>query len=237
MPSMALFPPCVPACLGGFDILMILGVITVGAFGMLFFSYWPYRAALNALARGPLAGKPAALFILALLGAALWIAATWGFMVSVMSINERKTMPLFVLLGLAGTIGWFVLLVGYLSGRKRRADVAAEKLSAVPRFQVWFQDLLVALLCYGSGMTILAAAGDFNRSRADEFLPWAVYLFVAGSLGLLIATDVARRSAFCQRPLPRAGFYVAIFALFPLTLPVALLAWWRWRRTLVKAGT
>jgi len=221
--------------MGGGDILMILAAITVGAFGLLFFSYLPYRAAVNALACGPLMGKPATLFVASLVGGILWLAATWGCMVAVLSANERGFAPLLIVLGLAGCLGWFAMLVAYLAGRRRKKEQVAEK-AASPRLQVWIQDLFTALICYGAGLTILAAAGDFNRARADEFLPWAVYLFVAGSLGLLVAADVCRRSPACQRPLPRATLFVGIFTLFPATLPLALIAWWRWRRALVKAS-
>jgi len=234
MISMASSLPFALACMGGPDILMVLAAVTVGGSGLLFFSYLPYRAAMNALARGPLLGKPATLFAASLAGGVLWLAATWGCLVMVLSVKAVGFAWLVIVLGVAGCLGWFVLLVAYWSGRHSKKKQAAK--TSVPRLQVWMQDLFTALLCYGSGLTILAAAGDFNREHAEDFLPWAVYLLVAGTLGMLVAADVCRRSPTCQRPLPRAVLFVGIFTFFTPTLPVALLAWWRWRRALAKAS-
>jgi ABC-type Na+ efflux pump permease subunit len=220
--------------MGGIDILFILAVMSFGSVGMLFIFYWPYRLAMNALAQGPLMGKPLALFTTAFLGAVVWCGAIWAGMVTAFEIKNAFGVWMFVLLGAAGTVGWLIMLVAWLAGRKRA--VQSEKPPPPPKLQVWAQDLVVAMLCYGAGLALLAQYFGQNRSHMDDFLCWAVYLFIAGSFGLFVAADLCRRTETGQKPAARAGIFVAIFTLFPATLPLALLAWIRWRRGMKRAG-
>lgn len=222
-----------PACMGGIDILFILGVMSFGSVGMLFVFYWPYRMAMNALAAGPLVGKPLALFSAAFLGAIAWCGALWGGMVMLFEISSSLGVGLFLLLGAAGTIGWLIMLIAWLATRK---PAPAGTAAPAPKLQVWAQDLLVALVCYGLGLSLLAAFFGLDRGKMDEFLGAALYLFVAGSFGLFVAADLSRRSASAQQPVSRAAIFAGIFTVFPATLPFALLAWYRWRRGLAKTS-
>lgn len=218
------------ACMGGIDIVVILAALIGGGTGLLFFTYWPYRAAMNNLARGPLFGKPLALFIAAMVGCAVWLGGTWMIIVAALSLQKGLEGPLIVL-GVMGSLGWMVLLAAWLSTRRRREIPAAP----VAPMQVWFQDLIVAVLCYASGLTIVAGFNGFNPARAEEFFPPAIYLLAAGSFGLFVALDLSRRSAWGQEPLKRASIFVGIFTLFPVTLPAAVAAYWRWRRAIRRA--
>lgn len=97
-------------------------------------------------------------------------------------------------------------------------------------FQFWTQDLLLALLCYGAWLALLSSS---FITDACPFLIRAGYLLVAETLALLFAIDLSRREDWTRAPLHRGLVFILAFALFPLTLPLALIAWWRWRRTLV----
>ena len=227
-------------CVSGPEILVILGLMAAGSVGMLFVFYWPYRVAMNALAKGPLMGKPLAYFGAAFFGAIVWVGGLWGGLALAFDIKEKWGVALFLVLGLAGTVGWLVLLVQWLAGRRRTTSSEPSSTSSppppTPKLQVWAQDLVVAMLCYGTGLTLISAYYGLDRSQMAAFLAWAVYLFFAGSIGLIAAADVCRRSAAGQEPAPRAAVFALIFALFPATLPVALLAWFRWRRGLSRAA-
>ncbi len=223
------------ACCSGLDILLILAAIFFGGTGLLFFTYWPYRAALKHLAAsGRLSGKPFTLFGAAFGGACIWIGGTWLGLAGVLRMtNERSaTFWLIAVLGIVGSVGWVLLLIMWLATRRRKTQPS----ETVPPLQVWFQDLIVAMLCYGAGLTIAGAMNDFNRTRAEEFLPLAIYLLMAGSFGLFVALDIARRSPWGKEGVKRALMFVMIFTVFPVTLPIAMLAYWRWRRALKYAA-
>lgn len=213
------------ACMGGGDILIVLALILGGGILLQVLAYLPYRWAMNALARGSLFGKPLALFVASVGGL---FFCSFGMLIAVGVLMSGNALQILTgVLSIGGAFSFFALGVGWL---KSREPMTSAKLP----FQVWFQDMIVAMICYGAGLTIIAAAGNFNSGRAEEFLPWAVYLLLAGTCGLFAAVDVSRRSELAQRPGTRAGLFVAIFTVFPLTLPLALLAWWRWRRSLKK---
>ncbi|HYF48465.1 MAG TPA: hypothetical protein VEJ63_03615 [Planctomycetota bacterium] len=220
------------ACCGGVDILLLLFVFVVGGSSLLFFTYLPYRAAMNSLGRsGKLSGQPFTLFGLSFLGSLLWLGGTaLGTMALVeLDRNAGVAVPLIVALALMGAIGWRVLLIAWLTSKKPRNRKVE---TPVPPLQVWFQDLLVAILCYGAGLTIAATFADFNPKRADEFLPIAIYLLAIGTFGGFVSLDIARRSPWGKDPLKRALMFILIFSIFPLTAPLALIAYWRWRRAL-----
>ncbi|HYG74683.1 MAG TPA: hypothetical protein VEK08_06750 [Planctomycetota bacterium] len=223
-----------PACMSGPDILILLAAITLAPTGLVFLTYWPYRWAMNALACGPLFGKPLALFAAAIGGAVLWIGSVAGITTSVISAGGNGFVAL-AIVGAVGSLCFLVFIIAWLL-RPRSQVSAPTNGNATPPLQVWMQDLIVALLCYGAGLTIISAVNNFDRNRADEVLPYAIYLMVAGTFGLLAALDVSRHSEAGQRALPRAGIFVGIFTLFPVALPVALLAWWRWRRALTRSA-
>ena len=71
-----------------------------------------------------------------------------------------------------------------------------------------------------------------NAAHTDQIIPNALYVLLAGTLGLLFAIDICRRDERTQNPANRAMTFIAVFVAFPLVLPVAVISWWRWRRTL-----
>jgi len=217
------------ACISGGDILVLLAIMAGASIGLLFLTYWPYRWAMNALARGPLFGKPLPLFVAALAGGIAWVAGTWGTASVLFHGGDEMWLAA---IGGIGAITLCGMIIVWLATRKK-SDVAAP--APVQPIQVWMQDMIVAVLCYGAGLTLISAFTDFDRNRAEEVLPYALYLMIAGTIGLFVSLDVSRRSPLGQQALPRAGIFISIFTIFPATLPVALLAWWRWRRAITKS--
>jgi len=217
---------------GGPELALLLLAIPIAGAGLLFFCYWPYKAAIAGLAKGSLMGRPMALFCAAMLGGLAWCACFCAAIVFLLKIPPGGGVFLLVALSLAGGIGWAVMLFAWLFGRKQPMPAMFPQ-TPKPKLQIWAQDLVVALLCYGTGLSILNLIFEGkDQSHMDTFLSWAFYLLVAGTIGLLISADVCRRSASGQEPVKRGAIFVMVFTLFPLTLPFALIAWQRWRKGL-----
>ncbi len=228
---------------GPLEIVIILGVMALGSSGLTFFLYWPVKLGVDALAKGPLLGKPLGLFCVALAGAAGMVGLSGLLAGWVQNHDHRHEFDFIgiLLASLAGMAGWVYLLARWYSerqNRKREEILRKQRGEAplpTPRFQVWFQDLWVAMLCYGAGLALSNQWAVSENWHTREFIMLAAYLFGAGVIGLLVSVDICRRSEHGQSSLKRAGIFTGIFTLFPLTLPLAIPAWWVWRRALVKA--
>jgi len=215
--------------MGGTEILIILGIMFVGGLSLLALSYIPYRYAVRKLAQSSTPRSPARLF-----AATLCMTLIWASVLALLNFlfldHDSKGQ---VLMGFCATLGSLVFLLFLLL--KSAPGASSGSISGVRErgaFQIWAQDLFIALLCYGAGLAILSALFQYDRTRAYEFLPWAAYVFLAGAVGFLFAVDFCRRQDWTQMPLKRATVFIAVFTFFPLILPLALLAWWRWRRAL-----
>ncbi len=64
----------------------------------------------------------------------------------------------------------------------------------------------------------------------------AAFFLVWEGLGLYVALDVCRYSAFLQRAKPRAYFVLGNQMLFIFLLPLGLVAWHCWHRARWQAG-
>lgn len=216
------------ACMGGPEIFIILGIVFVASIGLFVLSYIPYRYAIRKLAQSDTKRGPAVLF-----GATLCITLAWAGILYLLNVSfvarDNKQQ---IAIGFCATLGSLMMLLLLLLKSNPADAGTTSTVTQRGRFQIWAQDLFIALVCYGAGLAILSAIFGYDRSRTDEFLPWAGYILLAGTTGLLFAIDLCRRETWSQTPLKRAMVFVAVFTFFPLILPLALLAWWRWRRAL-----
>lgn len=214
------------ACMGGIDIFLILGIMFLAGVGLFAVSFIPYRFAIRKLAQSETKRGPAALF-----GATLCITLAWAGILYLLNVSfvahDNKQQ---IAIGFCATLGSLMMLLLLLLKSNPAESGTTSTVTQHGRFQIWAQDLFIALVCYGAGLAILSAVFGYDRSRTDEFLPWAGYILLAGTTGLLFAIDLCRRESWA--PLKRAIVFVVVFTFFPLILPLALLAWWRWRRAL-----
>lgn len=207
-----------------------LGLAILSGAAILAASIIPYFRLTRKLARLE-TRYSAALIFLATLGLTL---AWWGLpalFVKFLIEDALNTGSLFVF---AGAFGITLFLIGLLSDAPQ-TTLVPNACNAQPSrgpFQLWAQDLLIALLCYGADLALLSVVFDSYRFRVEELAGWPLYVLISGACGLLFAVDLCRRQNWSQTPAKRAAVFVAIFTLFPLTLPLALMAWWRWRRLL-----
>jgi len=218
------------ACMSGSAMLVILAIMAFGGLVLFFITLVPYRYALRAIAKSRTDFSPASLF-----GATLCVTLIWaGALYLTVGLFSDSLDKQELAVAFCGSLGSVLMLLFLLlrsnPGKTNEKGAIADDTSKP--FQIWAQDLFIALVCYGAGLAILSAVFNYDRSRVYEFLPWAVYVLLAGSMGLLFAIDLCRRQAWTQIPAKRAGVFVAVFTFFPLTLPLAMLAWWRWRRAL-----
>ena len=228
------------ACVDPNFILFVLLLMPLVPIGLCFYLYAPLSFGVKALAKGPLHGRPLALFAAAL-GIGVAVSAVGGlalYFISGSWMHEFNT----VYFAGAGLFGW---LCWNLNSSTRNAKAHFDErlrkargipMPAKPKFQIWFQDLTVAILCLGTGLALGRSYANTSCFTTQEFLLLASYLLMASVVALLVAVDVCRRSATGHDAIKRAGIFASIFALFPLTLPAAIPAWWMWRRAL-KAQT
>lgn len=219
------------ACVSGFQILIMLGVMLIGGLVLFAVSLIPYRHATRALAGPDKHLSPAQVFAATAALTLLWAGSLVGIVA--LLVHQLTTTSGVLICGAAGAI----LLMGLLvfNANAERPKIAHDARNARAQrgpFQIWAQDLFIALVCYGAGLAIVSKLFGPDASRISEFLPWAIYVLFAGTLGLIFAVDFCRRETGTQAASKRALVFVVVFTLFPVTLPLALMAWWRWRRTL-----
>jgi len=222
------------ACVDPIQILLMLGIVFVGTPILFAASLIPYRKVLKALAKSDTHYSPAVLF-----GATLGVTLLWaGVLATIVAIFAKNLDRGGYGVLYCGAFGSAVLLM-YLQANsgstKKNRDFPAVARNVQPQrgpFQVWAQDLFIALVCYGVGLLILSKVMGPDTRHMDDFVRWAMYVLLAGTIGLLFAADFCRSQEWTQLPQKRAMIFVSVFTIFPLILPLGVMAWWRWRRAL-----
>lgn len=217
---------------------MLIGIPLVLGVGGLVAAFF-VKKHFEGLARGAYFGRPVALFGIGIGGAMLPAVLVLKGVVPGLIIEcptARLLMAMSVAI-LGGT--WALMVLNWSRNRLQETPESfpIENTLGALRLQLWFQDLLIAALCFGFGAALVTSIfKDINQQTPHLMLQVLLYLFIAGSFGMFVAADVSRRSAFGQNAPMRAGIFVTIFFLFPLCLPLAAVAWWLWRGALKKSA-
>lgn len=221
------------ACVDPIQILLMLGIMFIGGPMLFAASLIPYRKAVKALARSKTHHSPAVLFG-ATLGLTLLWAGVLAMIVAIFANNLDNDGYAVLLCGLFGSVMLLSVLLTQLDQPEKHEFPVGSRNVQPQRgpFQIWAQDLFIALLCYGAGLAILSKVIGPDTRHMDDFVRWAMYVLLAGTIGLLFAVDFCRRQEWTQLPQKRAMIFVSVFTIFPLILPLAVMAWWRWRRAL-----
>jgi hypothetical protein len=95
--------------------------------------------------------------------------------------------------------------------------------------QFWFQDLLIAAICFAVGLLMLNLELDRPQDMM-VFAPWAAGLLCVGTLGLYIGVDVATDSRWAHQSIPRGIFFIVIFTAMPLFFIPTVIGWRIWKR-------
>lgn len=215
----------------GTDALLYIACLAIlGGVALLAGSIIPYFKLTRKLARLETRYDAAVLFLATLSLTLVW----WGLPALFIRCAAEQALNAGALIAFAGVFGVALILIGLLSDAPKTAllenagDIQPER----GPFQIWTQDLIIAVLCYGAGLALLHVVFGSYHIRVDGLLGWPLYMFIASASGLFFAADLCRRQTWGQTPTKRAAVFVAVFVVFQLTLPLALLAWWRWRRVL-----
>jgi hypothetical protein len=211
-------------CISERDILILLllyvvipGILALiaGGFGVA----WGIRRLAQAAQSGKSAGRPLRLFCKALL-------IPLGSSVLLYTLFAQQTM-----MGVfaVATFGALVLVLIALNlSRRQEVPVPLAKSSSRPAF--WLQDILIAVLSYGSQLTLICAHGPSNA-----IIHLLLAIALSGVLAFAIASDVARQSALGEDPLWRALLFAVIVLINPLAFFAIGLAWFMWRKGLKRA--
>ena len=192
--------------------------------GALVLTWWLFRACLIADIGGNLRDSPMRQFGVALLGAGIWLAVTCiatfylAFYFPGVDFSVGAS-------ALAGTgIVWLVRRV--LRWLHPSKVIMRENLRSTRRLQFSCQDLVVAALCYGLGMTLVASSGEWDRS---ELLLWCVVLIPTQLVALIALADVRRWLARPEAPASRIAASCCAHLFFLALVPAAVAGWLMWR--------
>jgi hypothetical protein len=228
MPESLFVIACGPR-IDDFAIFSALGGIA--AVGLLLSAglYLPYRKVVRSLNDSPLAQIIVGIMVAGLaLGLSGFGALFGGVFLGLVLAEAFKDAHAVVYLSLVALAGIGVWLWVYAI--KTRDKTTRETASAP--WQLQLQDLLVASVCFATGLAILSGSLE-HPDRPEEFAPFAAYLLAVGTVGLFIGVDVCRHSAGLQRPMSRIAAFVIIFTLMPfgwfLIVPVWLVRRRHWK--------
>jgi hypothetical protein len=211
---------------------VVIGVLAVcGVFAAAASTHVARRASdsfLNNLASGPLWGKPLTLFTVAFAVPAVLFATCSYALAARLQFLDHLLLTINVVL-VAGVLGSLAYV-----WRNEPVNSPLPAVDAAPLRQIWFQDLIIAMICYAIGLTILWNLPALHAHESQRFFVWMLYVFGVGSGGLLLSLDLCRRSALGTGALPRAVVFTSIFTIMPVLWPVALFAYSSWRKALAR---
>jgi hypothetical protein len=186
---------------------------------------------LSHLASGPLWGKPLTLFTVAV-GVPALLFAICSYVLAVHLKSSTFVDHLLLTLN--------VVLVSAVLGslvyvwRNEPVNASEPAVDTPPVRQIWFQDLIIAMICYAIGLTILWNIPVLHANESRRFFILIFYVFGVGTGGLFMALELCRRSALGASALPRAAVFTAIFTIMPMLWPVACFAYSSWRNALAS---
>lgn len=149
-----------------------------------------------------------------------------------------------ILLGV-GLVGWGIKSYQWWKQRSlretRKAEYKRRNLELPPVYkppkpQIWMQDLFIAVLIYGTVLTIMLPKTDSWLVGPGVVAACVAYYFFCGIFGLWVFVDIFRRIELPVTPKSRALHLLPFFVVFLIVMPMGWVAWRVWQRALAHGN-
>ena len=217
-----------------FSALLPLGIVFFVLQGIFFYAYYTLRDSTLREAKSRCAGKPAALFVDAMVNCVInWIVATIAIVVSAWCFF---LVPLLVMIPYS-FFCWYRILRDARREQEEQRNVL-EKFP-IPKLQFHIQDLWVFAGLYGLVITLLMLfleSGVHKPGPGKKFALSMVALVVE-TAAFLICMDICRRSNALKNIWQRTRCTILVmgFAAIPFMIIIEIMAWQAWRYALWKS--